>query len=357
MAIDKALSGSGTPMQEGGSVEIEIVNPEAMSIQTPDGGMVIDFDPQAGDMIDHGANLAEYIDENELGSIKSEIMGAFEADRSSRSEWEETYIKGLDLLGLKIEERTTPWPGACGVFHPVLSEAVIRFQAQSIMETFPAKGPVRTQIIGDLTEEKEAQAIRVQTEMNFQLTEGMPDYRSEHENMLFALPLAGSAFKKVYYDADMERPTAVFVPAEDMVVAYGASDLLSCGRYTHVMKKTKNEVRKLQVAGFYRDIDLGSPSPDYTKVQEQYNSLQGERPDFEYDDRYTLLECHVDLDIEGFEDERDGEPTGIALPYVVTIDKSSGQILSVYRNWEEADPNKQKILHFVHYKPRKYMEY
>ena len=226
MAIEKALPGSGEP--DDGSVEeieIEIVNPEAVSIETPDGGVVIDFDPDANeDDIEFGANLAEHLDDSELGSITSEVVGAFEADRNSRSEWEETYIKGLDLLGLKIEERTTPWPGACGVFHPVLSEAVIRFQAQSIMETFPAKGPVRTQIVGDLTEEKESQANRVKEEMNYQLTEGMPDYRSEHENMLFALPLAGSAFKKVYYDTDMERPTAVFVPAEDMVVAYGASD-------------------------------------------------------------------------------------------------------------------------------------
>ena len=214
MAIEKALPGSGEP--DDGSVEeieIEIVNPESVSVETPDGGVVIDFDPDANeDDIEFGANLAEHLDDSELGSITSDVVGAFEADRNSRSEWEETYIKGLDLLGLKIEERTTPWPGACGVFHPVLAEAVIRFQAQSIMETFPAKGPVKTQIVGELTEEKEKQANRVKTEMNYQLTEGMPDYRSEHENMLFALPLAGSAFKKVYYDTDMERPTAVFVP-------------------------------------------------------------------------------------------------------------------------------------------------
>tara|TARA_R100001082_G_scaffold830_2_gene637 strand:+ start:3304 stop:5772 length:2469 start_codon:yes stop_codon:yes gene_type:complete len=351
MAVEKAMIGVGEPADASiDEVEIEIVNPEAVSIETPDGGMVIDFDPDMESEEDFGSNLAEYLEESELGNIKSELIGAFEADRSSRSDWEETYIKGLDLLGLKIEDRTTPWPGACGVFHPVLSEAVIRFQAQSIMETFPAKGPVRTQIIGDLNEEKEEQAVRVQNEMNYQLTEGMPDYRSEHENMLFALPLAGSAFKKVYYDPDMERPTAVFVPAEDMVVAYGASDLNSCGRYTHVMKKTKNEIRKLQIGGFYRDVELGEPSPDYTKVQEQYNALQGERPAFEYDDRYTLLECHVDLDLANFEDEKDGEPTGIALPYVVTLDKSSGTILSIYRNWEETDPLKKKMLHFVHYK-------
>ena len=350
MAIDRALEGIGGGTEE--AIEIAVVNPEAISIETPDGGMVIDFDPEseASEAVSHDANLAEHIEEDELSHVRSELMGAFEADRNSRSDWEETYIKGLDLLGLKIEERTIPWPGACGVFHPVLSEAVIRFQAQSIMETFPAKGPVKTQILGELNDDKEKQALRVQEEMNYQLTEGMPDYRSEHENMLFALPLAGSAFKKIYYDIDMGRPTAAFVPAEDLVVSYGAADLMSCARYTHVMKKTKNEVRKLQVAGFYRDIDLGEPAPDYTKIQEQYNSLQGERPAFEYDDRFTLLECHADLDLADFEDTKDGEPTGIALPYVVTIDKSSGKVLSVYRNWLEDDPLKKKMLHFVHYK-------
>ena len=347
MAIEKALEPTGTVED---AVEISIVNPEAVAIETPEGGMVIDFEPEEEEAAEHGSNLAEYLSDNELGTVKSEILGAFEADRSSRSEWEETYIKGLDLLGLKIEERTTPWPGACGVFHPVLAEAVIRFQAQSIMETFPAKGPVKTQIIGEITDEKEKQALRVQTEMNYQLTEAMPDYRSEHENMLFALPLAGSAFKKVYYDIDMGRPASVFVPAEDLVVSYGASDLSSCSRYTHVMKKTKNEVRKLQIAGFYRDIDLPDPAPDYTKIQEQYNSLQGERPSFEHDDRFTLLECHTDLDLENFEDEKDGEQTGIALPYVVTIDKSSGDVLSIYRNYLEEDPLRKKMLHFVHYK-------
>ena len=347
MAIEKALEPTGTVED---AVEISIVNPESVAVETPEGGMVIDFEPEEEEAAEHGSNLAEYLSDNQLGTVKSEILGAFEADRSSRSEWEETYIKGLDLLGLKIEERTTPWPGACGVFHPVLAEAVIRFQAQSIMETFPAKGPVKTQIIGEINDEKEKQAIRVQDEMNYQLTEAMPDYRSEHENMLFALPLAGSAFKKVYYDIDMGRPAAVFVPAEDLVVSYGAADLLSCSRYTHVMKKTKNEVRKLQIAGFYRDIDLPDPAPDYTKIQEQYNSLQGERPSFEHDDRFTLLECHIDLDLEDFEDEKDGEQTGIALPYVVTIDKSSGDVLSIYRNYLEEDPLRKKMLHFVHYK-------
>ena len=347
MAIEKALEPTGTVED---AVEISIVNPEAVAVETPEGGMVIDFEPEEEEAAEHGSNLAEYLSDNQLGTVKSEILGAFEADRASRSEWEETYIKGLDLLGLKIEERTTPWPGACGVFHPVLAEAVIRFQAQSIMETFPAKGPVKTQIIGEINDEKEKQAIRVQDEMNYQLTEAMPDYRSEHENMLFALLLAGSAFKKVYYDIDMGRPAAVFVPAEDLVVSYGAADLLSCSRYTHVMKKTKNEVRKLQIAGFYRDIDLPDPAPDYTKIQEQYNSLQGERPSFEHDDRFTLLECHIDLDLEDFEDEKDGEQTGIALPYVVTIDKSSGDVLSIYRNYLEEDPLRKKMLHFVHYK-------
>jgi hypothetical protein len=237
------------------------------------------------------------------------------------------------------------------VFHPMLSEAVIRFQAQSIMETFPAKGPVKTQIVGNLTEDKEKQAIRVADEMNYQVTEVMTEYRSEHENMLFALPLAGSAFKKVYYDMDLERCTSVFVPAEDMVVSYGASDLESCPRYTHIMKKTKNEVRKLQLSGFYRDIDLPDPTPDISKIQEEYDEMQGVDPSYEHDDRYTLYEIHVDLDLAEFEELDDsGEQTGIGLPYVVTIDKSSSEVLSIYRNYLENDPLKKKMLHFVHYK-------
>ena len=353
MAVDKALPNvMGEPTEEEEAVEIAVVNPEAVAIDTPEGGVVIDFDPQAeaGEEVAHEENLAEHMEDTELGNLSSELLGAFEADQASRKEWSHTYTKGLDLLGMKIEERSTPWPGACGVFHPVLAEAVIKFQAQSIMETFPAKGPVKTQIVGKLTEEKEKQAVRIQEEMNYQLTEVMTEYRSEHENMLFSLPLAGSAFKKVYHDLDMGRNCSMFVPAEDMVVSYGAPDLLSCPRYTHVMKKTANEVLKLQMAGFYRDIELPSPNVDYSKIQETYDHLTGDSPSVEYDERYTLLEVHVDLDLAGFEDTQDGEETGLRLPYVVTIDKSSSEVLSVYRNWREEDPDRQKLMHFVHYK-------
>ena len=344
MAIEKALE--AVP-GEVGNVEVTVVNPEAVSVETDNETVVLAFDEEGPAFND---NLAEHIDDSDLHSVSSDLMGAVEADRTSRKDWEQTYIRGLELLGLRIEERSTPWPGACGVFHPMLAEAVIRFQAQSIMESFPAKGPVKTQIVGKLTQEKEKQAVRVADEMNYQVTEVMTEYRDEHESMLFALPLAGSAFKKVYYDLDLERCTAVFVPAEDLVVSYGASDLESCPRYTHIMKKNKNEVKRLQIGGFYRDLDLPEPTPDYTKIEEQYNEMQGDEPSYEYDDRYTLYEVHVDLDLAGFEDEENGEETGIGLPYVVTIDKSSSQILSIYRNWMEADPLKKKTQHFVHYK-------
>jgi hypothetical protein len=349
MAVEKAIPNiPGEEAEEG--VEISIVNPDAVSVETPEGGVVLDFESDEGEEIGHDANLAEHMDDSDLGNLASDLLGAFEADKTSRKEWSHTYTKGLDLLGMKIEERSTPWPGACGVFHPVLAEAVIKFQAQSIMETFPAKGPVKTQIIGKLDEEKEKQADRVQTEMNYQLTEVMTEYRSEHENMLFSLPLAGSAFKKIYYDIDMGRNCSIFLPAEDMVVSYGAPDLMTCPRYTHVMKKTSNEVIKLQLAGFYRDIDLPTPSVQYSKIQETYDHLTGDSPSVEYDERYTLLEIHVDVDLEGFEDVQDGEETGLRLPYVVTIDQSSSKVLSVYRNWREEDTDRRKIMHFVHYK-------
>jgi len=333
-------------------LSIGIVNPDAVSIQTEDGGVIIDFDPQVSDMEtdDHTANLAEMMSENQLQEVATELVGYFESDSMSRKDWEMTYIKGLDLLGLKIEDRTQPFPGACGVFHPVLTESIIRYQAHSMMETFPASGPVKTQIIGELDQDKEQQALRVQSEMNYQITEVMSDYRSEHEQLLFSLPIAGSAFKKIYYDVDMGRACAVFVPAEDLVVAYGATDLRTCERFTHVMKKPSNEVRKLQIAGFYRDVELGDPAPDYSKIENAYNRIQGEDPSVEYDDRYTLLEIHVDLDLEGFEDMKDGEPTGIALPYIVTIDKQSRTVLSVRRNWMEDDPKKMRRMHFAHYK-------
>ena len=339
--------------EEGESLEISILNPDAVSVETEDGGVMIDFtggeEEQEGDF-SHGANLADQMDDSELQEISSELMAQYMSDKGSRKEWELTYTKGLKLLGLEIEERSQPWNGACGVFHPVLTESVIRFQAHSIMETFPAAGPVRTQILGPINSEVERQAHRVEQEMNYQITEVMTNYRAEHEQMLFNLPLAGSAFKKVYYDPDMDRPDSVFVPAEDLIVSYGASDLRTCGRFTHIMKKTYNEVRKLQVMGFYRNIELANPEPDYSQIQKAYDDIQGEDPTVDYDDRHTLLEMHVNMEISGDEDTKDGEPTGIALPYVITIDKSSGVVLSIRRNWVEDDPKKMRVEHFVHYK-------
>ncbi len=276
MAIEKPMEPSdldieGTDAEE---VEVQIVNPDAVSIGTDDGGMIIDFEGSLTEELvgpEHDANLAEFIDEAVLQSMASELVGDFESDRASRRDWARAYVKGLDLLGMKIEERSQPWQGASGVFHPVLTEAVVRFQAQAMGELFPASGPVRTKIMGKLTPEKTDQADRIQTEMNYLLTEEMTEYRDETEQMLFKLPLAGSAFKKVYYDPLEDRPVAMFVPAEDFVASYGASDLASCPRYTHIMKKTSNEILELHVAGFYRDVDLPDPEPDFSDIHEKYD--------------------------------------------------------------------------------------
>ena len=332
-------------------LEIEIVNPESVSMETPEGGMVIDFDPNAGvaDGTEHDANLAEYIDEAELREIASELVSAYQSDRDSRGDWEETYINGLDLLGLKHADRTTPWDGACGVFHPLLTESVIRFQAQAIQELFPAAGPVKTAVVGSLTVEKQEQANRVKDYLNYLLTERMTEYRSETEKMLFSLPLAGSAFRKVYFDPNLGRPCSMFVPAEDFVVSYGAADLTTCERATHVMKRSKNDVRKLQVSGFFLDVDLPAPSPDISEIERKYSELTGDSASYDMDSRHTILEVQVDLDLPGFEDIQDGEPTEIGVPYVVSIDKSSRIILSIRRNWYEDDPLKIKREHFVHY--------
>ena len=356
MAIDRPLA---TPEQSIFSqgqdgepdLEIEIVNPEAVSIETEDGGMIFDFDPQSSlsGMIPHDANLAEYIDDGELQGIATDLVGQYKSDKESRSDWERTYIEGLDLLGLKHEDRTTPWDGACGVFHPLLTEAVIRFQSQSIQELFPAAGPAKTSVVGMVTNEKQDQAQRVQDYLNYLLTERMTEYRTETERLLFSLPLAGSAFRKIYYDPNMSRPCSMFVPAEDFVVSYGASDLQTCERATHVMRRSANEVRKLQVAGFYSDVDLPAPSPDYDDIEKKYNELTGDSANYDLDYRHTLLEMNVNLDLPGFEDTVKGEPTGIMLPYVVTIDFSSRTILSIRRNWYESDEQKMARQHFVHY--------
>ena len=352
MAIEKPMVPSDVEIEENPSEEeltVEIVNPDSISMETEDGGVIIDFEGSlAEDLMgpDHDSNLAEFIEESELESMASELVSDFESDRESRSDWARAYVKGLDLLGMKIEDRQQPWAGASGVFHPVLTESVVRFQAQAMGELFPASGPVRSKIMGKMTPEKADQADRVQNEMNYLLTEEMTEYRDELEQMLFKLPLAGSAFKKVYYDPLMDRPCAVFVPSEEFVVSYGATDLMTCPRYTHVMKKSENEIRELQVAGFYRDIELPAPSPDFSDIQEKYDELDGESAVIEDDDRHTILEMHVTINMP---DEFD-DPDGIARPYVVTIDKSSREILSIRKNWYEDDQRKKKRLHFVHYR-------
>ena len=349
MAVEKQMFPADVDMEGTEEVEIQVMNPDAVSIESDGEEVIIDFNGEFTEDIigpDHDANLAEYIEDADLQVLASELVEDFVADRQSRKDWARSYVKGLDLLGMKIEERTQPWAGAAGVFHPVLTEAVVRFQAQAMSELFPASGPVRTKIIGKKDEEKLDQAKRVEDEMNYLLTEEMSEYRDETEQMLFRLPLAGSAFKKVYYDPIMERPCAMFVPAEDFVVSYGAADLATAPRYTHVMKKTPNEIAELQFNGFYLDIDLPAPEADYSDIQEKYDEIDGETAVLEDDDRHTILEVHADLLMpEPFED-----PDGLARPYVVTIDKSSLTILSIRRNWYEEDIKKRKRAHFVHYR-------
>ena len=351
MAIEKQM----TPFEvedddQEEAVQVEIVNPEAVSMETEDGGIIIDFEGEMTEELlgsdSHDQNLAEVIDDDVLQSMASELIADFKADQESRSDWARAYVKGLDLLGMKVEDRQQPWAGASGVFHPILTEAVVRFQAQAMGEIFPPAGPVRTKIVGKNDTEKKDQAFRVENEMNYLLTEEMSEYRDEMEQMLFKLPIAGSAFKKVYYDPLMERPCSMFVPSEDFVVSYGASDLKTCPRYTHVMKKTSNEVLQLQVNGFYRDVDLPDPEPDYSDIKQKYDELDGEEAVIEDDDRHTILEMHVDMNMpEEFDD-----PDGIARPYVITIDKTSSEILSIRRNWYEDDEKKKKRMHFVHYR-------
>jgi len=356
LAIERqpATPVEGTIEQEPQDQELTIAieNPDSLAIETEDGGMIIDFDPNAKEMgnVEFDSNLAEFIDDDVLQELGSKLVGDYNGDKDSRSEWEETYTKGLDQLGLKIEERTTPWSGACGVFHPMLSEAVIRFQSQSITEMFPAAGPVRTKIVGKITEEKEKQSQRVEDYLNYLLTHEMSEYRTETEKMLFSLPLAGSAFRKVYFDPSLDRPSSIFVPAEDVVVNYGASDLETCERATHVMRKSSNIVRKMQVNGFYRDIKIPDGSQKMSDISKKYDEITGESDTYNYDQSHTILEMQVDLDLEGFEDtDSSGKQTGIAIPYVVTIDFPSGIILSIRRNYYEDDSAKLRRMHFVHY--------
>jgi len=346
MAIDKALyqapKGIDALAAEEEPLEIEI-EPDHINISTDD----IEIDIQALDP-EFGENLAENLDDSLLALIAQELTSDYDSDVASRKDWLQTYVDGLELLGLKIEERSEPWEGACGIYHPILAEALVKFQSETIMSLFPAQGPVRTKIIGKETKDKIDAAHRVETDMNHRLTDRMPEYRPETERTIWGLGLAGNAFKKVYFDPNLNRPMALFVPAEDVVVPYGAANLESADRITHVMRKTENELRKLQVMGFYRDIDLGDPVNFLDEVEKKIAEKQGFRASS--DDRYKLLEMHVNLDLEGYEHtDENGEPTGIALPYVVTIEKGTSTILSIRRNWRPDDETFQKRAHFVHY--------
>ena len=347
--IDKGLYEAPKGMEELGeqetAIEIEIEDPEEVNIKI--GGMEINIDPDRMPEDEFSANLAEELPEQYLAELSSNLLGDFSNDINSRKDWLETYVDGLELLGLKIEQRSEPWEGACAVYHPLLSEALVKFQAETMMETFPAAGPVKTSIIGKETPECLEAAARVQENMNYQLMDKMPEYRPEHERMLWGLGLAGNAFKKVYYDPALERQVSVFVTAEDMVVPYGASNLETAERVTHVMRKTKQELHNLQQMGFYRDIELGDPGYDMDEGEKTIAEQMGF--DATNDDRYKILEMNVELDLEGYEDEDDGEKTGIALPYVVTIDKGTTEILAVRRNWKQEDKQKARRQHFVHY--------
>jgi len=349
MAIDKALyqapQGITQDQQNTDAIEIEIEDPESVHIGM--GDLSIDIEP-AIDEDEFNKNLAEDLDDATLTSIASELTADFEDDCTSRKDWIQTYVDGLELLGMKIEERSEPWEGACGVYHPLLSEALVKFQAETMMSMFPAAGPVKTQIIGKETQAKKEAAIRVQDDMNYQLTDVMKEYRPEHERMLWGLGLSGNAFKKVYFDPHMDRQVSLFVPAEDIVVPYGASNLESAERVTHVMRKTENELRRLQVAGFYADVELGAPADVIDEIEKKIAEKMGFRASS--DDRYKLLEMHVDYDLPGYEHEdEDGNPTGIALPYIITIEKGTNTVLAIRRNWDPEDETKQKRQHFVHY--------
>ena len=350
MDIDKALNQApmGLGMDEMGlmddepAIEIEIEDPESVSIEMD--GLEIELEP--GEDEEFNENMAEDLDEGMLQELASELTGDYEDDLDSRKDWMQTYVDGLELLGLKVEDRSEPWPGACGVYHPLLSEALVKFQAETMMETFPAQGPVKTKIIGKETKEKKKSAERVRNNMNYELTERMVEYRPEHERMLWGLGLAGNAFKKVYYDPAVDRPTAMYVPAEDVVVPYGASNLETAERVTHVMRKTENEMKRLQRSGFYRDVDLPEPTDTMDDVEQAIAEKMGFRATS--DDRYKLLEMHVDLVIEDdkYREKEDGD---VGLPYIVTVDKASETILSIRRNWNQNDKQKRKRNHFVHY--------
>jgi len=344
MGMEKGLYAAPTGIDEEAAdmpeIEIEIEDPEAVRIGV-DGQPILEIEEDESDD-EFNENLAEGMSEGALQELASDLTALFDADVGARKDWVDTYVEGLKLLGLKLEERIEPWAGACGVFHPMLTESVVRFQSEAIMETFPAAGPVRTQIIGKETPDKKNSALRVEQDMNYKLTDTMTEYRPEHEKLLWALPLAGSAFKKVYYDPSLGRQVAMFIPAEDMIVPYGAANLETADRVTHVMRKTKNEIKKLQAAGFYRDVDLGDPVlvlDDIEKKKAEDNGYTASS-----DDRFRILEMHINYQMPGYEDEDD-----IGLPYVVTIEKGTNTILAIRRNWYEEDALKLKRNHFVHY--------
>jgi len=353
MAFDKSINpapmGLGAledPTDATPAIEVEIEDPEAVRVGV-DGQTILEIEKLDEDVEDFYTNLAEIIPESDLEELGSDLIDDITRDLGSRKEWEDTYKEGITLLGLKYEERTEPWNGACGVFHPMITEAVVRFQSETIMETFPAQGPVKTKIIGKQTKEKDEAAQRVKDDMNYELTEKMPEFRSEHERMLWNLPATGSAFKKVYYDPGVQRQMSVFIPAEDVIISYGAASIETAERVTHRMYKTKNEIRKLQVAGFYRDIDLGDPSRVKNELQERKDKETGFSAND--DDRYILYEAQVNLDLPGYEDKDDDEETGIALPYIVTLLEGTHEILAIRRNYYEDDETKTKRNHFVHY--------
>ena len=353
MAIEKSLYAAPQGLDDlaemdmaSPPIEIEIEDPESVTIDT--GDMEIQIVPDGDEEDDFNTNLAEVLDEEELQSLAEELISDYDEDVASRKDWMQTYVDGLELLGMKIEERTEPWEGACGVFHPMLSEALVKFQSETMMATFPAAGPVKTQIIGKETPAKKESALRVAADMNYQLTDVMKEYRPEHERMLWGMGLSGNAFKKVYFDPGLDRQVSFFVPAEDLVVPYGASNLESSPRVTHVMRKTENELRKLQVAGFYVDVDLGTPENTLDEVEKKIAEKMGFRATA--DNRFKLLEMNVDLDLKGYEHkDKKGKKTGIALPYVVTIEKGSAKVLAVRRNWEPDDETHERRQHFVHY--------
>ena len=350
MAIEKGIYSAPEGIEdeememEGQEVDldIEIVDPESVTLS--DGSMEITLVPDAeeSDMADFDANLADFMEDGDLRELSDDLVGLIEADIDSRKDWVDSYVQGLDVLGFKYEERTQPWDGACGVFSTILAEAAIRFQAETMSETFPAAGPVKVKILGDETKEKTEAAQRVKADMNYEITERMIEYRSEHERMLYSLGLAGSAFKKVYFDPNMGRQVSIYIPAEDVIVPYGASHLETAERVTHVMRKTKNEMMKLQAGGFYREVDLGEPQPYHSDIEEK----KAEEGGFNLtdDNRYALYECHVEMNIPGVDDEDD-----LPKPYVVTIERGSGEVLSVRRNYEESDELTMKNQFFVHY--------